>query len=147
MIRKDVRIAKAWEYKGKKCLIIWTGSHFCGYGETSLKIGYSDGLGTCDTSPESNINAHGGLTFSGKHDELPNNPFDNNIWYFGFDCAHYGDAVEFEYLSKTTGHKWTEEEVIKETERMVDGIIEYEKLYPKFKKAFEEFKKEIKRNL
>ena len=146
-MEKQVKIIKAWEYEGRKCLVLWLGSHFCGYGETKLnEVSYSQEFGDYETSPESNISAHGGITFAGKHDELKGNPFDKDIWYFGFDCAHAGDYNDFGVtISDKEGHKWTEEEVIKETEQMVNGIIEYEKVYNKYKKEFEKFKKEIKK--
>jgi len=144
---KEVKIIKAWEYKGRKCLVLSIG-HFVGYGETKLKeVYYSQEFGDYETSPESNISVHGGITFSGKHDDLEKNPFDKDIEYFGFDCVHAGDYCDFGngIISDKEGHRWTEEEVIKETEQMVNGIIEYEKVYNKYKKAFEDFKKEIKK--
>ena len=144
---REVKIIKAWEYKGRKCLVLFIG-HFVGYGETKLnEVSYSQEFGDYETSPESNISVHGGITFAGKHDELKENPFDKDTWYFGFDCAHAGDYCDFGHgiISDKEGHKWTEEEVIKETEQMVNGIIEYEKVYNKYKKEFEKFKKEIKK--
>lgn len=42
--------------------------------------------------------AHGGLTYSGPINELLE-PTDttNDLWVFGFDCAHLGDATPNEY--------------------------------------------------
>ena len=124
-------IVKAWEYKGRKCLVLRINGHYCGYGETKLNgVGYSKEFGSYETSPGSNISPHGGLTFAGKHNELPNNPFDKDIWYFGFDCAHAGDYVDFGFMeSEKDGHVWTKEEVIKQTEDMIDEIIIYEEKY------------------
>jgi hypothetical protein len=120
------KIIKAWEYRERKCIVLWVRTHFCGYAETRLRVDYHG-----EDSPESKINIHGGVTFSGTHDELQDNPFDKDIWYFGFDCAHYGDYVDFTSMGIDKGnlsdeHRWTEEEVIAETERLVDEILAYE---------------------
>lgn len=120
---EENKIIKTWEYRGRKCLILWIRTHYCGYAETILK------------DMDADIDVHGGITFSGRHDKLPENPFDLNIWYYGFDCAHCDDYVPapgFITNSKLgvgvfdKGHKWTEEEVVKETEHLVDGILEFE---------------------
>lgn len=122
------KIIKAWEYRGRKCLVLWVSSHYCGYAETKFRIDYFG-----EDSPETKINIHGGVTFSGTHEHLEGNPFDKDIWYFGFDCAHYDDYVDYTFLGSDTinniekdTHKWTEEEVIQETERLVDEILAYE---------------------
>jgi hypothetical protein len=121
------KIIKAWEYRGRKCIVLWVSSHFCGYAETKFRINYNYE----QESPESKINIHGGVTFSGTHEHLEGNPFDKDIWYFGFDCAHYDDYVDFKIpnytrLHSEDEHKWTEEEVIQETEKLVDEILDYE---------------------
>jgi hypothetical protein len=54
---------------------------------------------TPDHSPETIVEVHGGLTFSGPcqeggaicHRALPGEP--TSVWWFGFDCAHAGDVV------------------------------------------------------
>jgi hypothetical protein len=46
-------------------------------------------------SPESILSVHGGITFSGEchgpicHKPKPGEP--DNVWWYGFDCAHSGD--------------------------------------------------------
>lgn len=143
-MKEDLKIVKAWEYRKRKCLVLWLG-HYCGYAETKLdNVSYSQEFGDYSTSPSSNISVHGGLTFSGMHDNLPKNPFKKDIWYFGFDCAHAGDYMDLGgTVLDREGHHWTEEEVIKETERMVDEIIVYEKLFSKYKKEFKQFKTKL----
>lgn len=47
----------------------------------------------CDPSPiepEIIFRVHGGITFSSADPEYP--VPNNNLWWFGFDCAHAGDA-------------------------------------------------------
>jgi hypothetical protein len=118
---EEFKIIKTWEYRNRKCLILWVRTHYCGYAETSLR------------DMDADINVHGGITFSGRHDKLPENPFDLDIWYYGFDCAHYDDFLDYKKLGvkmpdflEEGRHKWTEEEVVKETEHLVDGILEFE---------------------
>ena len=118
---EEFKIIKTWEYRGRKCLILWIRTHYCGYAETSLR------------DIDVDINVHGGITFSGRHDKLPENPFDLDIWYYGFDCAHYDDFLDYKKLGveipnslQEGQHKWTEEEVVVETEHLVDEILVYE---------------------
>lgn len=59
--------------------------------------------------PESNFEVHGGLTFSGGcgHHEnpgkgichVPGEGEPDDIWWFGFDCAHYGDYAPSNRIS------------------------------------------------
>ena len=42
-------------------------------------------------SPGCYFNVHGGLTFSGGDKNYPAESDD--LWWFGFDCAHYGDGL------------------------------------------------------
>ncbi len=134
-------IRKEWIYKKKKCVILWVSDHFCAYVETKLKdVSYAQEFGTYETSPSSNIEAHGGLTFSGGLDDFESL---KGIHFFGCDYAHLGDYVRG--MSHREGDKkWTLEKVEKETEEMADSIIKYEKVYNKYKKAFEDFKKKLK---
>lgn len=49
--------------------------------------------------PDLLLNAHGGITYSGKDKTYPTCNYDP-IWWFGFDCAHYGDEKDFESLKE-----------------------------------------------
>jgi hypothetical protein len=40
---------------------------------------------------DNNIDVHGGLTASGEMITEPSQPV--NAWWFGFDCAHWGDFI------------------------------------------------------
>lgn len=82
---------------------------------------YYDGL-------DSQINCHGGLTYSG-HMELGSpinnvNPLSHYCWYIGFDCAHYGDLVPT--MGNQTGHDiWRNDEfVANECKHIIDQLIE-----------------------
>jgi len=39
-----------------------------------------------------NIKAHGWLTYSQRNEKI----WKDDRWYFGFDCAHFGDAKDFD---------------------------------------------------
>jgi hypothetical protein len=43
--------------------------------------------------PEIVFDVHGSLTFSGGGDKYP--VVDSGLWWFGFDCAHLGDATKY----------------------------------------------------
>lgn len=53
----------------------------------------------CDHRPESLTEVHGGLTYSagcqanGKVCHVPAEGRPHDVWWFGFDCAHYLDVV------------------------------------------------------
>jgi hypothetical protein len=99
------------------CLMVrGPGGHWCGYvgvppehpwhgveysaSVPSIKCDHDwHGDGGC--SPESVIDVHGGLTFSRgcpeQHSEfgichVPQDGRPDNVWWFGFDCAHCDDA-------------------------------------------------------
>ena len=78
------------------------------------------------------VNAHGGLTFSGLQ-----TIFDSELWWIGFDCAHYGDGLDLELVRElcgderadmlakyrlNVGHIWTKEDVREECLNMIDQI-------------------------
>lgn len=85
-----------------------------------------------------NISVHGGLSFSGIRKFITS----DDLWFFGFDCGHYGDAVDkmteegkahlnheppscYGYFLE--GHVWTLDEVIAESESMADHLVKLSK--------------------
>ena len=95
-----------FRYKGFPCLIVRNqGGSLCGY--AGVPPSHSLHGKTChSTFPESNfdkkiddIEIHGGVTFTGAcqedgpicHKPEPGEP--DNVWWVGFDCAHYGDFM------------------------------------------------------
>lgn len=74
-----------WDYEDMHCVIKRSPEfgHFCGYvGVNKLHplydITYTD------------LDVHGGITYHDKDDDKR-----RNFFYFGFDCAHYGDFVPY----------------------------------------------------
>lgn len=91
------KVEKIWEVNGLTCVVLATNmGHRCGY------------VGVPNTHPlyEKNYNGldlrvHGGLTYSDSN--LKNYPIEKSnqmLWFFGFDCAHTGDARDFELMSE-----------------------------------------------
>lgn len=80
------------------------------------------------------IDVHGGLTFSGGGDY----PIKDNLWWFGFDCAHAGDGKDGSlikdeklkniYLSIDGGPIRTLDYVESECQRMIHQILELERI-------------------
>lgn len=74
------------------------------------------------TSPDCYFDVHGGITFaSGGEDSQY--PVDSNLWWFGFDCAHYNDGKDY----------ITAKEYFKDNESVLNRIIQTEEvdnMYP-----------------
>lgn len=101
---------KEWVYKNYKCKVhFYENKWRCGYAQIP-KTHPCFLVSSYDDIP---IDAHGGLTYGGYSKKL------NENW-LGFDTAHAGDRRADEEESK--GHFWTLEEVMKETEGMVDQL-------------------------
>lgn len=73
----------SWNRLELTCMVIRNGEmlHLCGYvGVDPKHILYG--------KTELDVSVHGGLTFTGIIKEL-----DPEMWWFGFDCAHFSDAI------------------------------------------------------
>lgn len=80
---QEAIIESKFEYKGHTCLVVL---RFPGYRCGYISIPKGKAINT------DYISCHGGITFSG--DEL-NPPVGNeNSYWIGFDCAHYGDGYD-----------------------------------------------------
>ena len=93
------------------CLKIDCTGHRCGYvgipaGTTLDEVDYDDER-VCD------MDVHGGLTFSKGRGEYP---VPSNNWWFGFDCAHYGDRTKCS--TDPNDIERTKEFVVSECERL-----------------------------
>lgn len=98
-----------WRYRGVPCLIVRNSSGaLCGYAAVESKHPlygkeYSICIQGCkdycyEHSPESILDVHGGLTYSGFCQEggkichVAQPGEEDKAWWFGFDCAHSGDC-------------------------------------------------------
>lgn len=73
------------------------------------------------------VRVHGRVTFSGEWDDAP------GVWWIGFDCAHFGDYLDFapdmmtlfeKMDPKSPQHSWTEAEVEAECVRLAKQILD-----------------------
>lgn len=48
-------------------------------------------------SPDCYFNVHGGITYDGGG-ENSKYPVESNLWWFGFDCAHWGDSNDINLM-------------------------------------------------
>ena len=84
------------------------------------------------------LEPHGGITFSGFRPHVGGNDAADYIWWFGFDCAHYGDGYDLEssrkyfphnsdllLLSHKEDHIWTFDDVLQELLRWLVDIMEW----------------------
>jgi len=123
------KVELEFEHENHKCVVIFTDmGHYCGYVAVEQKsplygIKYNEDLKKpellkelnqttigkrgvlpvfCwdgkETTPEILFNVHGGITFSRKNNDYPIK--NNNLWWFGFDCAHAGDKKDLTKLKK-----------------------------------------------
>jgi hypothetical protein len=82
-----MKIEKEWTTKaGLKATVIATDmGHRCGYVSVPKDHPWHG-----KTYDEVGLDVHGGLTYAGMRDDL---------WWFGYDCAHLGDARDPELMS------------------------------------------------
>lgn len=103
-----------WEKHGMPCLMLRTDmGNWCGYvavnpGHPWHSKGYTSCTapeicekqkadGYCDHTPEHILDVHGGITYANQcaghicHVPKPGKP--DNVFWFGFDCAHGGDGI------------------------------------------------------
>ncbi len=128
---KEYEIVKEWTHKNLKCRIILnisgTTQWYCAY----VGIPKNHKLwGNSYEELESDIDVHGGITFSEQGSNTPSDiercqrirwPYED-IWWLGFDFAHGGD-----YTGKSSlgwEHHWTLREVIKETNKLANQLEE-----------------------
>lgn len=69
--------------------VVTLGRHRCGYGGVP-KTHRLHGVESGTEYDESMCDVHGGVTYSGGDEDYPVKS--DGLWWFGFDCAHYGDA-------------------------------------------------------
>jgi hypothetical protein len=82
-----------FEHKGYKCVCVFNAGGFrCGYVSVDNTHPYY-GKNYTEDGPD-NIMCHWGLTYSGNGSHFCT---DNDVsWWFGFDCGHYEDGVDFD---------------------------------------------------
>lgn len=117
---KESKIVKTWKYKRFGCCMVLTPwGTLNGY--VSLPADHPYFRKSYDEIEEDDlVEVHGGLTFSapgGYPSILP-----DNSWYLGFDTAHAGDVIPAFNFKQEGDHRWTEEEVVEETNKLAEQL-------------------------
>jgi hypothetical protein len=135
---KPYKVEREWKHAGLSCAVVLAQEvgHRCGYVRVPpTHPMYQKGYDV------PNAEVHGRLTFA--EIEPCTEHEDGQGWWFGFDCAHLGDAscdlsatpvtpegiwrleIEREMIAKyplTPQHYWTEAEVVAETEHLAEQL-------------------------
>lgn len=84
---KPYKIEREWEHADLKCAVVQAreAGHRCGY----VRVPPNHPLHG-KSYDDADVRVHGGLTFA---DAEPCTEKDGTGWWFGFDCAHCGDAM------------------------------------------------------
>ena len=128
------KVEREWIHAGLQCAVVQArlNGHRCGY----VRIPPSHPWhGQHYDNPQVNVNVHGGLTFAQL--ELCEEK-DGTGWWFGFDCAHYGDSsydpnadegemdagerAFFLRIRDLGEHYWIHDEVVHECEMLAGQI-------------------------
>lgn len=99
---------------GFRCLVMRGPFSLCAY------VGVPEGhklYGVDYYKPD--IQCHGGLTFSDKGGDKR---YPSGWWFFGWDYAHFGDAVFYHYLSGID-FEWCVEHVIRDVAEVVKQFM------------------------
>ena len=122
---------KEGEYRGYRYIVLRSpvGINLNGYvalpENHPFRIGYDTSWcghsGCYEHTPESVIDVHGGLTYSGDIEFS-----DGKHFCLGFDTAHSGDVWTFEYIEKHAEYR-NMEYVENECKRMIDQLISIQK--------------------
>lgn len=122
----------SFEHAGLPCLLRrqMSSGHWCGY--VAVPPGHPLHGKPYD---DADARVHGGLTYSDEcmgdpetgicHVPKPGEP--DNVWWFGFDCAHYGDKSYFaeEVCSHFfEGDYWDVDMVMHETRQLAEQLAE-----------------------
>lgn len=145
---KPYKVEREWKHAGLSCAVTQNreAGNRCGY--VRVPPGHPlHGKEYCDAE----VSVHGGLTFAEL--EPCNEHEDGQGWWFGFDCAHAGDAYvdpnakietlsseaaehvkmlqRYDLYSRLHEHFWTEDEVVTETEDLARQLAVIEVSLPK----------------
>lgn len=129
-------VEKIFDHKDLKCVVTFGSNGWrCGYVGIPRSHKF---YGKEYTEIESQIDygdCHGGLTFSSRS-VGEKYPIESDLWWFGFDCAHYGDGKDLDlaielfphiteslYKIKACEDMFPTYEPVRDTEYVVDNCI------------------------
>jgi hypothetical protein len=118
-----------WKHKGLDCLMVRNDNflHWCGY----VGIPKSHPFYGKDYN-DVPVDVHGGLTYGKTCDNfvchIPEKGSDDDIYWLGFDCAHYGDlapGMSFAFPSSMSDDQYRDLEYVKkEVENLAELLAE-----------------------
>jgi len=110
--------------------VFYNSGHRCGYvgvKKDNILFGkdyYNNEFGDDKIQEEVNfIDTHGGLTYAGQNLAISNLDKYKDIWFFGFDCNHYGDIGDYEKALELFGDE--DEELKQELQTMIKAIQDF----------------------
>ena len=83
------KVESDFEHLGLRCVVVMQSlGHRCGY------VGVPKGHDLYEQNYDNvYFEVHGGLTYADNEKEYP---VKSDLWWFGFDCAHYNDSYDLE---------------------------------------------------
>jgi len=92
---RSSKIEKQFNYKGFECVVLGVSAgHRCGYISVSEPSEYM-----LEDAYSLDFDVHGGITYGSSSNEYPIQS-DEEIFWLGFDCAHYMDAKDMNLLKE-----------------------------------------------
>jgi|SRR5579864_3325511 len=144
---KPYKVEREWSHAGLQCAVVQARqcSNRCGY----VRVPPTHPAHGKDYDAV-DIDVHGGLTFSSLEPCSTNE--DGQGFWFGFDCAHFGDAtidpqitlenaptpelrklleinLKYPIRGEEDDHFWTQLEVERETERLAEQLAHMEAIH------------------
>lgn len=91
-------VEKDFTHCGLRCVVVLQNmGHRCGY--VGVPQGHNLFCQYADFDVIEMLEVHGGITYSGGGIESYY-PVESDLWWFGFDCAHYMDLNDFDAALK-----------------------------------------------
>ncbi len=127
-------VEREWKHQGLECLVTLD--------EELVEEWYSGCVAVPRGHPDwgkdlADVDVHGGITFAqqGLDESIWKNV---ELWWFGFNCAHGADDTstremigENPYLESGISpplRKWTLDEVVAETEKLADQLVNHQRI-------------------
>jgi hypothetical protein len=142
-------IEALFSHEGFKCVVLFTRrGHRCGY----VGVAPSHPFYDKHYNEVPYMDVHGGLTYSAYASENPTYPTDQieKMKWFGFDCAHLGDAIDLKATDQQLSRKqhaniqwytgWAGRETDSQVRSKTYVVQECKSLAEKFRAAAIEFK-------
>jgi hypothetical protein len=119
----NYKVESDFMHNGLRCVVVFTSmGHRCGYVGIDKEHPLFEKDYSCGCAMLDDISVHGGITFS-DGGYKSNYPIESDLWWFGFDCAHWQDSQD-----KVQSFKYgliTEEQLTRSTEEQLTRSKEF----------------------